>query len=73
MTSEADPIIGAWYHYPAKAQKFKVTALDEQNATVEIQYFDGNIDELDIDSWYGLDIERIEAPEDWTGPMDNIE
>jgi hypothetical protein len=73
MTSEADPIIDAWYHYQAKAQKFKVTALDEQNATVEIQYFDGNIGELDIDSWYGLDIERIETPEDWTGPMDNIE
>jgi len=73
MTSEADPIIDAWYHYPAKAQKFKVTALDERTATVEIQYFDGNIDELDLDTWYGLDIERIEAPEDWTGPMDNIE
>jgi hypothetical protein len=73
MTSEADPIIDAWYHYPAKAQKFKVTALDEHTTTVEIQYFDGNVDELDIDTWYGLDIERIEPPEDWTGPMDNIE
>ena len=73
MTSEADPIIDAWYHYPAKAQKFKVTALDEQNATVEIQYFDGNIDEIDIDNWYGLATERIAAPEYWTGPMDNTE
>ncbi len=73
MTSEADPIIDAWYHYPSKAQKFKVTALDDHAATVEIQYFDGNIDELDLDTWYGLDMERIEAPEDWTGPMDNIE
>ena len=73
MTSEADPIIETWYHYPEKAQKFKVTALDEHTATVEIQYFDGNIDEFDIDTWYSLDIERIEAPEDWTGPMDNID
>jgi hypothetical protein len=73
MTSEADPIIDAWYHYPEKAQKFKVTALDEHTATVEIQYFDGNIDEFDIDTWYDLNIERIEEPEDWTGPMDNID
>ena len=73
MISDTDPIIDEWYHHPAKAQKFKVTALDDHAATVEIQYFDGNIDELDIDTWYGLDIERIEAPEDWTGPMDNIE
>ena len=73
MSSEADPIIDAWYHYPEKAQKFKVNALDEHTRTVEIQYFDGAIDELDLDTWYSLDIERIEAPEDWTGPMDNIE
>ena len=59
--------------HPAKAQKFKVTALNNHAATVEIQYFDGNIDELDLDTWYGLDMERIEAPEDWTGPMDNLE
>ncbi|MGB5260448.1 MAG: DUF6763 family protein [Gammaproteobacteria bacterium] len=73
MATEADPIIDAWYHYPAKAQKFRVTALDEDNATIEIQYFDGAIDELDNETWYELDAERIEAPEDWTGPMDNIE
>ena len=73
MTSEADPIIDEWYHHPEKAQKFQVTALDEHTGTVEIQYFDGTVGELDLDTWYSLDIERIEAPEDWTGPMDNIE
>lgn len=73
MTSEADPIIGEWYHYPAKAQKFCITALDEKAATIEVQYFDGSVDEFDLDSWYALDMERIEAPEDWTGPLDNIE
>ncbi|HBE93726.1 MAG TPA: hypothetical protein DDW55_14895, partial [Gammaproteobacteria bacterium] len=66
MSSETDPIIDAWYHYPEKAQKFRVTALDEHSGTVEIQYFDGAIDELDLDTWHSLDIERIEAPEDWT-------
>lgn len=73
MTSEADPIIEAWYHHPEKAQKFKVTALDDHTGTVEIQYFDGSIGEFELETWYDLDIERIEAPEDWTGPIDNIE
>lgn len=73
MIRDVDPIIDAWYHYPEKAQQFKVTALDDHAATVEIQYFDGNIDEFDLDIWYGLDMECIEAPQDWTGPMDNIE
>ncbi len=40
---------------------------------MEIQYFDGTLGEIDLDTWYQLDVERIEAPEDWTGPMDNIE
>ena len=73
MISEADPIIETWYHHPEKAQKFKVTALDDHAGTVEIQYFDGSVGEFDLDTWYDLDIERIEPPEDWTGPMDNIE
>jgi len=73
MVSNADPLIGEWYHSPEKAQKFMVTAIDEHSATVEIQYFDGNVDEMDLTVWYGLGIEHIEAPEDWTGPMDNIE
>ena len=73
MSGSADPIIGQWYHYPQKAEKFQVTAIDEHAATVEIQYFDGNLDEFDISAWYAMAVERIEAPEDWTGPMDNIE
>lgn len=73
MTSEADPIVDNWYHCPMKAQKFKVVATDDRTGTVEIQYFDGTLDEFDFSTWYALGIERIEEPEDWTGPMDNIE
>jgi hypothetical protein len=73
MTSEVDPIVESWYHYPEKAQKFFVSALDDHSRTVQVQYFDGAIGEFTLDEWYEFDIERIEAPEDWTGPMDNIE
>ena len=73
MTQSADPIINQWYHYPQKAQKFQVTAIDSKAATVEIQYFDGNLDEFELTTWYAMEVERIEQPEDWTGPMDNIE
>ena len=41
------PIIGQWYHYPGKSQKFKVVALDLSDDTIEIQYFDGTIDEIE--------------------------
>ena len=73
MTKSADPVINQWYHYPQKAQKFQVIATDDHTATVEIQYFDGNLDEFDLTIWYAMEAERIEEPADWTGPMDNIE
>lgn len=73
MTSEADPLIDNWYHCPEKAQKFKVVATDDHTGTIEIQYFDGAVDEMDFSTWYALGIEHVEEPEDWTGPIDNIE
>lgn len=73
MTSAADPIVGEWYHMPEKAQKFQVVAIDDHSDTVEIQYFDGNLDEMDLAAWYALDVEHVEEPEDWTGPMDMLD
>ena len=70
MTRTPNPIIDSWYHQAEKAQKFLVTAIDEHSDTVEIQYFDGTLDEIDLVSWYAMDVELVEAPEDWTGPVD---
>ncbi|MCK7580261.1 MAG: hypothetical protein MZV65_34550 [Chromatiales bacterium] len=57
---------------PGQGQRFQVTAFDEDAGTVEIQDFDGDLEEVDIDEWYTLEIETIEPPEDWTGPVDDI-
>ncbi len=73
MSTEADPIIGNWYEHLDKGQMFEVVALDEDAGTIDIQYFDGDIEELSLDNWYELDVEPSEPPEDWTGAMDDIE
>ena len=70
MTRTPNPIIDNWYHHTEKAQKFLVTAIDDHSDTVEIQYFDGTLDEFELVTWYAMDVELIEAPEDWTGPVD---
>ena len=70
MPTEADPIIENWYQHLDKGQKFRVVALNEDEGLVEIQHFDGDVEEIDTDNWYELDIEPIEAPENWTGPID---
>ena len=67
------PIIDQWYRHLDKGQRFFVTAVDEDANTVEIQHFDGDIEEYDWNEWFGLKIETIEQPEDWTGPVDDIE
>jgi hypothetical protein len=50
-----------------------VVAIDEDGETIEIQHFDGDLEDIELDSWHELEIEPIEPPEDWTGPIDDIE
>ena len=45
-------------------------AVDEQDGTIEIQHFDGTIEESEPEGWIALHPERAEAPEDWTGSVD---
>jgi hypothetical protein len=35
--------------------------------------FDGDLEEMDFDEWHQQSIEAIEPPEDWTGPVDDVE
>ncbi len=70
MTTEADPIVSTWYKHLDKGQKFQVVAADEGESAIEIQYFDGDIEEIDIDDWYLMDLEQIESPEDISGALD---
>ena len=70
MTTEADPIVNSWYKHLDKGQTFQVVAVDENEFLIEIQYFDGDVEEIDIDDWYLMDLEQIESPEDLSGALD---
>src|SRR3977135_2867271 len=63
------PIVGQWYRGGTN-ELFEVVAIDDQDQTIEIQYFDGTVTEVDFDSWNEqlLDelIDAAEAPEDWS-------
>ena len=64
--------IGQWYLHRDKGEAFQVIATDERARTIEIQNFDGDVDELDEAAWHGMPLERAEPPEDWTGPIDDV-
>ena len=73
MIGELDPIEGSWYSHLGKDLDFMVVDVNENEATVNIQYFDGNIEELEMEEWEEMDLEEIEPPEDWIGPLDEME
>ncbi len=65
--------IGEWYRRADKGEIFQVVGLDETARTIEIQNFDGDIDEIDSDTWASLPLAFSQPPEDWTGPVDDVE
>ena len=73
MPNELDPLLDQWYTHLDKGQRFYVTAIDESNDTVEIQHFDGDIEEYGLEEWRELDIELCEEPENWAGALDIAE
>lgn len=73
MPIEYEPKVNQWYRHLDKGYQFQVVAVDHEEGTVEVQHFDGDLEELELDTWPELDIETIEPPEDWTGSMDDIE
>ncbi|HTT44291.1 MAG TPA: DUF6763 family protein [Steroidobacteraceae bacterium] len=67
------PGIGDWYRLHGGAL-FEVVARDDDDGTIEIQYFDGTVEEMDIEDWDAQweegALESAEAPEDWSGSVD---
>ncbi|MEO7775772.1 MAG: DUF6763 family protein [Steroidobacteraceae bacterium] len=66
------PIVGEWYRN--KSDPFEVIVYDEDDGTIEVQYFDGTLEEFDIDDWRAQSTEGAlqssEAPEDFHGAYD---
>ena len=69
MEFKVKPAVGEWYQSP-DGLDFEVVAIDQDEATIEIQYFDGAIEELDFTSWAQMPLQAIQPPEDWSGSVD---
>lgn len=68
MTSPS-PVVGQWYRR-SDGSLFEVVAVDRDDGTIDVQHFDGTVEEIDLESWDDQDFEEVEAPEDWTGSVD---
>jgi len=67
------PSVGSWYRLEG-GELFEVVAIDDDDATIEIQYFDGTVEEMDLEEWETRCEERAlepaDPPEDWSGSVD---
>jgi hypothetical protein len=61
-----DPIAGKWYEDLEENEIFQVLSVDPDEEIVEIQYENGDIEEIDLDTWHELDLETAEKPEGWS-------
>lgn len=69
MGMHYQPVVGDWYE-TATGEVFEVVALDSEEGTLEIQYFDGAIEEIELETWLELELIPVEPPEDYSGSLD---
>ena len=66
MAREYEPVAGQWYENIDENESFRVLSVDEDSELIEIEYLDGDIEEIDLDTWQELDLDKIDQPEGWS-------
>ena len=66
MSRDYEPAAGQWYLNIEEEESFRVLSVDEDSELVEIEYEDGDIEEIDIEAWHEMDLEKTTAPEGWS-------
>ena len=66
MSRDNEPVVGQWYENLEDEDTFRVLSVDEDAELIEIEYLDGDIDEVDLETWQELDLELTEEPEGWS-------
>ncbi len=65
MSRDYEPVPGQWYENLEDEESFRVLKVDEDAELVEIEYLDGEIEEIDLETWHEMDLEPTQEPEGW--------
>jgi hypothetical protein len=71
VSRDYEPVPGQWYENLEEEEQFRVLSIDEDSELIEIEYLDGDIEELDLEAWHEMDLERIAEPEGWSDEDDD--
>jgi hypothetical protein len=66
VSRDYDPVQGKWYQDLEENEVFLVLSVDPDEELIELQYENGDIEEIDLDTWHELDLEHAEEPEGWS-------
>ena len=60
--------IGEWY--ATNDEAFEIVGVDLKAEVVLVQHYEGDLDEIDFDTWSELNARPISPPEDLSGALD---
>jgi len=66
VSRDYEPVPSQWYENVEEEESFRVLSVNEDSELIEIEYLDGDIEEIDLETWHEMDLERIEEPEGWS-------
>ena len=66
MSRDYEPTPGQWYENVEEEESFRVLSVDEDSELIEIEYLDGDIEEIDVEAWHEMDLELTQEPEGWS-------
>ena len=70
MSRDYEPVPGQWYENLEEEEPFRVLSMDEDSELVEIEYLDGDIEEIDLETWHEMDLELTQEPEGWAASQE---
>lgn len=70
MLKRAKPEIGAWYEDFERGLLFEIVDMDDTTGFIAAQYYDGELEELDRETFFKMPLRAAAQPEDWTGPYE---
>jgi hypothetical protein len=71
VSRDYEPVAGQWYENLEEEEPFRVLSMDEDSELVEIEYLDGDIEEIDLETWHEMDLELTTEPEGWSESQDD--
>jgi len=67
VARDHDPVPGQWYENLEEEETFQVLNVDADSELIEIQYLDGDVEEIDLETWAEMDLNLSDEPEGWSG------